>query len=1151
MRYHKTFLFVFLTFFAGHAFAAVFTVTSNADSGPGTLRDALTKAAANGTAVKDYISFNIADHSLPGRTIVIHDALPDISANLIIDGTSQPGNPFGVSAAKIRIVVYYPGNKSMYGLSIFGQHDVELYGLVLDKDPAFFGLNGSFTTALLIQNSQNITIGAPGKGNVMKNFESNIGGNDVYVPTQATVSRNVKISANFIGVNEDGSSACALGSSSSVQLSAIEDFIFGGNTAAEGNVCYGSCIYVKGNDNNILNLGAVLISHNIFGLNYKGTAALTNGPSDKNGFSIADFTGGVKQCKISDNVSLGGFQLLVSCFFYMQGNKVGTDITGNTIIPHASLGVVLGYCTGGGLIGGTNPGDGNIFAGCGAGGNFNSQFGTIDNIDSRGVEVVGNNIECNNGLIPDNLLISNDTGFPLGTITITDRTNNSVSGTATPNSRVDLYYSILCNYCEPQELFASVKADASGSWSYNGTLSNYSISAASTINGQTSAFTELMFTNAAPDVKITMACGGSNGSITGLKASNALNYQWYDANGKAVGHAIDLVNMPAGKYHLLIGNGYCSTSSAVYEITDLSAQIDNSSQKLSPASCNSSNGSITGLRATSYTAASWADASGTVVGNTLDLLNVKAGNYKLTLNTSAGCTQFYGPVTILNSTGPNINQSAIVTHPTSCGQSTGAITGITANGPGTLTYVWKNAAGTIVGTSTDLLGQPAGQYILEVSDQTTCGPVYTSSITIAETNGITMDESNVKITIESCGASNGSVTGIQVSGATQYQWTDAANKVVNNSLDLTGVTQGDYMLIATNRYGCIKSSKTYHVGQQVLTTYPKYNSLITGACYGQANGSIAITADALVSSARWVYQGITAGSGLSLSNLVSGTYQLYLTDANGCEQLYDSYTVGPGIPLQLTPGSAQINNDGCSLKTGSITNIQVTGGYGPYSYTWKDAMGKIVGSSADLINTGAGEYTVNITDSRSCALLTGTYTVQNQDNVIAPPVINNVQLCSPGDALVQVSNPLSSLTYKLYPSATAISPVNTATDGRFTVNAKITTVFYISQLSGSCESSRTPVTVSVGISAADIPNTITPNADGINDYWKIPGIENYPQAMVHIYNRYGKQVYESRGYAAPFNGTYDGKHLPSGVYYYLIVLSNSCNLLSGSLTIVR
>lgn len=1150
MRYHKIFLFILLCFLACDAFADVFTVTSNTDSGPGTLREALNQAAANGSVVKDYINFNIADLSATGRTIINYTALPDISSNLIIDGTTQPGNAFGVSSAKVRIVVSYSFNGSKYGLNIFGQHDVELYGLLLDKDPAFFSSNGSFTTCLFIHDSQNIIIGAPGKGNVIKNFESNIGGSDFYVPTQATVSKNVKISANFIGINEDGTSVCALGKSS-IEVSATKDFIFGGNTPEEGNVCYGTYLYSKNNDNTILDLGSLLISHNIFGLNYTGTAALTNGSSDTNGFGVVDFTGSLKQCKITDNLTLIGFQLQLACFFYIQGNKVGTDITGKTIIQHPSLGVVLGYCTGGGLIGGTNPGDGNIFAGCGQGGIANNVFGTIYNVDSRGVEVVGNNIECNNGLVPNNLQISNDTGFPLGTITITNRTNNSVNGTATPNSRVDLYYSILCNYCEPQQMFASVNANASGNWSYNGTLSNYSISAASTINGQTSAFTELLFTNQASDAKITMACAGSNGSITGLKTSNALNYQWYDDNGRVVGNTIDLINVPAGKYHLVIGNGYCTNSSEVYEIKDLSGQIDNSNQKISPASCNSSTGSITGLQATSYTTVSWKDGSGTVAGNTIDLLNVKAGNYTLTLNTSAGCTQVYGPVTVTNSTGPNINQSGMVTQSTPCGQSAGAITGIIATGSGTLNYVWKNAAGITVGTSADLINQPAGQYTLQVSDNTTCGPVYSSPIPIAETNSITMDELNAKATEVSCGQANGTITGIQVGGATHYQWTDASNRVINNTVDLTGVPQGDYTLTASNNYGCVKISKTYRVGQQILTVYPKYNSLITDACYGQANGSIAITADALVNSARWVYQGNTIGSELSINNLTPGKYDLYLIDANGCEQLYDSYTVSAGMPLKFTQAAAQINNDGCSLKTGSITNIQVAGGYAPYSYTWKDATGTIVGSSANLVDIGAGTYTVTITDSRSCATLTDTYIVQNQENVITPPVINNVQICSPGNAIVMVSNPLSSLTYKLYASVTATNPVGIATDGRFTVNAKVNTVYYVSQLSGSCESSRAAVTVSVGISPADIPNTITPNADGINDYWKIPGIENYPQAMVHIYNRYGQQLYESRGYATPFNGIYNGKPLPYGVYYYIITLSNSCNLLSGNLTIVR
>jgi gliding motility-associated-like protein len=90
-----------------------------------------------------------------------------------------------------------------------------------------------------------------------------------------------------------------------------------------------------------------------------------------------------------------------------------------------------------------------------------------------------------------------------------------------------------------------------------------------------------------------------------------------------------------------------------------------------------------------------------------------------------------------------------------------------------------------------------------------------------------------------------------------------------------------------------------------------------------------------------------------------------------------------------------------------------------------------------------------------------------------------------------------------------------------------------------------------GISALNIANTITPNGDGINDYWKISGIENYPNASVQIFTRYGQKVFDSKGYAQPFDGTSNGTPLPVGVYYYIINLNTNCNLLSGNLTIIR
>jgi gliding motility-associated-like protein len=84
-----------------------------------------------------------------------------------------------------------------------------------------------------------------------------------------------------------------------------------------------------------------------------------------------------------------------------------------------------------------------------------------------------------------------------------------------------------------------------------------------------------------------------------------------------------------------------------------------------------------------------------------------------------------------------------------------------------------------------------------------------------------------------------------------------------------------------------------------------------------------------------------------------------------------------------------------------------------------------------------------------------------------------------------------------------------------------------------------------------IPNTFTPNGDGINDTWEIKNLNNYPKSTVAIFNRWGQQVFSSIGYPTPWNGTYKGSILPSGTYYYIIDPKNGQAAFSGPLTIIR
>ncbi|MFB0998248.1 MAG: gliding motility-associated C-terminal domain-containing protein, partial [Flavobacteriales bacterium] len=88
-----------------------------------------------------------------------------------------------------------------------------------------------------------------------------------------------------------------------------------------------------------------------------------------------------------------------------------------------------------------------------------------------------------------------------------------------------------------------------------------------------------------------------------------------------------------------------------------------------------------------------------------------------------------------------------------------------------------------------------------------------------------------------------------------------------------------------------------------------------------------------------------------------------------------------------------------------------------------------------------------------------------------------------------------------------------------------------------------------------IPNTFTPNSDGVNDTWQIMLIDNFPKAEVTVFDRWGQIVFKTIGYptSARWNGTRNGKALPASTYYYTISLSIDSKeerVKTGSITII-
>ncbi|MCP4522275.1 MAG: gliding motility-associated C-terminal domain-containing protein [Cytophagales bacterium] len=84
-----------------------------------------------------------------------------------------------------------------------------------------------------------------------------------------------------------------------------------------------------------------------------------------------------------------------------------------------------------------------------------------------------------------------------------------------------------------------------------------------------------------------------------------------------------------------------------------------------------------------------------------------------------------------------------------------------------------------------------------------------------------------------------------------------------------------------------------------------------------------------------------------------------------------------------------------------------------------------------------------------------------------------------------------------------------------------------------------------------IPNGFSPNGDDLNEEWIIQDIEDYPEALVKVFNRWGDVVYVTYGYLNDWDGTKDGEPLPNATYYYVVELNFRDLEYAGSVTIVR
>ncbi|HET8838647.1 MAG TPA: T9SS type B sorting domain-containing protein, partial [Flavobacteriaceae bacterium] len=77
-------------------------------------------------------------------------------------------------------------------------------------------------------------------------------------------------------------------------------------------------------------------------------------------------------------------------------------------------------------------------------------------------------------------------------------------------------------------------------------------------------------------------------------------------------------------------------------------------------------------------------------------------------------------------------------------------------------------------------------------------------------------------------------------------------------------------------------------------------------------------------------------------------------------------------------------------------------------------------------------------------------------------------------------------------------------------------------------------TTAVDVSIIDYQTFFTPNGDGYNDTWNILGIGNQPGAKIYIFDRYGKLLKQLSPTGPDWDGTYNGRPMPSDDYWFLV-----------------
>ncbi|MCX2573559.1 gliding motility-associated C-terminal domain-containing protein [Pedobacter sandarakinus] len=398
-----------------------------------------------------------------------------------------------------------------------------------------------------------------------------------------------------------------------------------------------------------------------------------------------------------------------------------------------------------------------------------------------------------------------------------------------------------------------------------------------------------------------------------------------------------------------------------------------------------------------------------------------------------------------------------------------------------------------------------------------------------------------------CGESTGSIKNLHVYNSSVYQWYNAAGAIVGNKIDLENVSAGTYYLKAGQRGLCDVTSATFTIGP-IGNGISDANRIVTNESCGGANGSIKNIAVANDLSRTWYnLEGQVVGRGVNLENVPAGGY-FFKVGTGTCEITSPIYEI-KNLNKDFSVRSVLIAPATCDKQNGSIT-IQSYQGERPIVFTWKDSQGNVVGNNENLSQVLPGSYTLLASDGVKCESIAGTFKVEasqlpeiNVNQIEARIGCDGANISVSGIQVTGSNLPYVYAWVDANEQTISTSLNLMAKPGRYYLKVKD---------SFGCEVRTDFLDFNaLADKKIQVPNSITPNGDGVNDTWRIKGIENYPNAEFYVFNRNGDQLFYSLGYNKEFDGKFNGKPLGTGVYYYLIDLKTDCGKISGSLTILN